>query len=171
MSPVMGLVCVSVLWSLLVLAWAQDSSPSSSSSSSPPSSSPSPSPSPSPSFFPCSSMVQGCSTGRSPCGTCSPHITSGCSWTVENPDPTKYTLYVRFKHHAAACHAYAPILLPLDHYLANQSCVAPPDPETVDLCRPRPSEPHPFLQFDKNFVQLCLTTAPASTAPPGSAHD
>ncbi|KAI1894992.1 hypothetical protein AGOR_G00101390 [Albula goreensis] len=150
-------VCVSVLSSLLLLVWGQDllSSSSSSSSSS------------------CSSMVQGLLYGSFSLRDLFPsRVSSGCSWTVENPDPTKYSLYVRFTHHAAVCRAFAPMLLPLDHYLANQSCSAPPpppappDPEAVDLCEPQGplSAPHAFMQFDKNFVQLCLTTMPH--APP-----
>ncbi|XP_035284015.1 adhesion G protein-coupled receptor B2-like isoform X3 [Anguilla anguilla] len=143
-------VCVSVLSSLLALAWGQDSSSS-----------------PSSSFFACSSMVQGVLYGSFSLRDLFPSpITPGCSWTVENPDPTKYTLFVRFRHHGPACQAFAPVLLPLDHYLANQSCAAPvpADPELVDLCQPSGS--HAFMQFDKNFVQLCLTTAPAPTATP-----
>ncbi|KAJ8398037.1 hypothetical protein AAFF_G00431140 [Aldrovandia affinis] len=142
-----GPVCFSVLWSLLVLVWGQD--PSS-----------------------CSSMVQGVQYGSFPLGELFPgRIFSGCSWTVENPDPTKYSLYIRFNHHAPTCHAFAPMLLPLDHYLANQSCItsatssapppAPTDTDAVDLCRP--VGPHALMQFDKNFVQLCLTTAPLAT--------
>ncbi|KAJ8289404.1 hypothetical protein GJAV_G00000930 [Gymnothorax javanicus] len=147
-------VCVPVLGFLLALVWGQDSS--------------SPSPSPAPSFFGCSSMVQGVLYGSFSLRELflSSPLAPGCSWTVENPDPTKYTLYVRFKHHPALCHAFAPVLLPLDHFLANQSCVlalTPPDPELVDLCRPSPG-PRGFMQFDKNFVQLCLTTAPAILA-------
>ncbi|XP_062866385.1 adhesion G protein-coupled receptor B2 [Trichomycterus rosablanca] len=82
-------------------------------------------------------------------------LSPGCSWTVENPDPTKYTLYFRFNRHAGFCLAFSPLVLPLDHYLANQTCgQGSPDPDSVELCRV--PGPHTFLQFDKNFVQLCL---------------
>ncbi|XP_030645395.1 adhesion G protein-coupled receptor B2 [Chanos chanos] len=138
-----GQLCLSVLSSLLALAWGVE---------------------PLGQAAPCSSLVAGVLYGSFSLRDLFPSplaLASGCSWTVENPDPTKYTLYFRFNHHAGACLAFSPLVLPLDHYLANQTCGPPeqlPDPEAVELCQ-EPS-PHTFLQFDKNFVQLCLTTHP-----------
>ncbi|XP_016385862.1 adhesion G protein-coupled receptor B2 isoform X2 [Sinocyclocheilus rhinocerous] len=116
---------------------------------------------------PCSSLVAGVLYGSFSLRDLFPRpsaLTSGCSWTVENPDPTKYSLYFRFNRHAGACLAFSPLVLPLDHYLSNQTCgppdqpTFPSDPEAVELCMV--PGPHTFLQFDKNFVQLCLTTHP-----------
>lgn len=40
---------------------------------------------------------QACSTENLlTCWDLFPTIASGCSWTLENPDPTKYSLYLRF---------------------------------------------------------------------------
>ncbi|KAM9434341.1 adhesion G protein-coupled receptor B2 isoform 8-T8 [Clarias gariepinus] len=107
---------------------------------------------------PCSSLVAGVLYGSFSLRDLfpGPHgLRTGCSWTVENPDPTKYTLYFRFNRHAGFCLAFSPLVLPLDHYLANQTCgQALPDPESVEPCQV--PGPHAFLQFDKNFVQLCL---------------
>ncbi|XP_046699881.1 adhesion G protein-coupled receptor B2 isoform X1 [Silurus meridionalis] len=107
---------------------------------------------------PCSSLVAGVLYGSFSLRDLfpGPHgLRTGCSWTVENPDPTKYTLYFRFNRHAGFCLAFSPLVLPLDHYLANQTCgQAPAEPESVELCQV--PGPHAFLQFDKNFVQLCL---------------
>ncbi|TSK28208.1 Adhesion G protein-coupled receptor B2 [Bagarius yarrelli] len=107
---------------------------------------------------PCSSFVAGVLYGSFSLRDLfpGPHgLRIGCSWTVENPDPTKYTLYFRFNRHAGFCLAFSPLVLPLDHYLANQTCgQVVPESESVDPCQV--PGPHAFLQFDKNFVQLCL---------------
>uniref|UniRef100_A0A8C2FQQ3 Adhesion G protein-coupled receptor B2 n=1 Tax=Cyprinus carpio TaxID=7962 RepID=A0A8C2FQQ3_CYPCA len=141
-----GHLCLSVLSSLFALAWAVE---------------------PLGQAAPCSSLVAGVLYGSFSLRDLFPRpsaLTSGCSWTVENPDPTKYSLYFRFNRHAAACLAFSPLVLPLDHYLSNQTCgppdqpTVPSDPEAVELCMV--PGPHTFLQFDKNFVQLCLTTHP-----------
>lgn len=107
---------------------------------------------------PCSSLVAGVLYGSFSLRDLfpGPHgLRTGCSWTVENPDPTKYTLYFRFNRHAGFCLAFSPLVLPLDHYLANQTCgQVLPETESVEPCHV--PGPHAFLQFDKNFVQLCL---------------
>uniref|UniRef100_A0A671RKC7 Adhesion G protein-coupled receptor B2-like n=1 Tax=Sinocyclocheilus anshuiensis TaxID=1608454 RepID=A0A671RKC7_9TELE len=141
-----GHLWLSVLSSLFALAWAVE---------------------PLGQAVPCSSLVAGVLYGSFSLRDLFPRpsaLTSGCSWTVENPDPTKYSLYFRFNRHAGTCLAFSPLVLPLDHYLSNQTCgppnqpTFPSDPEAVELCMV--PGPHTFLQFDKNFVQLCLTTHP-----------
>ncbi|XP_035385081.1 adhesion G protein-coupled receptor B2 isoform X4 [Electrophorus electricus] len=140
-----GQLCLSVLSSLLALAWGVE---------------------PPGQAAPCSSLVAGVLYGSFSLRDLFPSplsLASGCSWTIENPDPTKYSLYFRFNRHAGVCLALSPLVLPLDHYLANQTC-GPPEPpsasdaEAVQLCLV--PGPHTFLQFDKNFVQLCLATQP-----------
>ncbi|XP_036371851.1 adhesion G protein-coupled receptor B2 isoform X3 [Megalops cyprinoides] len=144
-----GQLCLSVLSSLLALAWGVELLGQS---------------------HPCSSLVAGVLYGSFSLRDVFPVLASGCSWTLENPDPTKYSLYFRFNRHAAACRAFSPMVQPLDHYLANHTCAAPEprDPEALDLCQS--SGPHTFLQFDKNFVQLCLTAQPAVGAEPVAAE-
>ncbi|XP_067112421.1 LOW QUALITY PROTEIN: adhesion G protein-coupled receptor B2 [Osmerus mordax] len=122
-----------------------------------------------PSSSPCSSLVAGVLYGSFSLRSCSPSRAPGCSWALENPDPTKYSLYLRFSRLPSVCRTHAPMLLPLDHHLANQSCprdlrAAPTqDQEVIDLCQ---SEgPYAFLQFDKNFVQLCLASHPSANQP------
>ncbi|XP_073787977.1 adhesion G protein-coupled receptor B2 isoform X28 [Danio rerio] len=143
-----GHLCLSVLSSLFALAWAVE---------------------PLGQAAPCSSLVAGVLYGSFSLRDLFPSpsaLASGCSWTVENPDPTKYSLYFRFNRHAGACLAFSPLVLPLDHYLSNQTCGPPDqpsfpsDPEAVELCMV--PGPHTFLQFDKNFVQLCLTSHPST---------
>lgn len=120
-----------------------------------------------PAFSPCSSLVAGVLYGSFSLRELFPSRSPGCSWSLENPDPTKYSLYLRFTRNPAICRAHLPMLLSLDHHLANQSCplhvqpaaAAARDHDVIDLCGPRPGSeaPYSFLQFDKNFVQLCLS--------------
>ncbi|XP_076864650.1 brain-specific angiogenesis inhibitor 2 isoform X5 [Brachyhypopomus gauderio] len=140
-----GQLCLSVLSSLLALAWGVE---------------------PPGQAVPCSSLVAGVLYGSFSLRDLFPSpfaLATGCSWTIENPDPTKYSLYFRFNRHAGVCLALSPLVLPLDHHLANQTCglpglPSPSDPEAVQLCLV--PGPHTFLQFDKNFVQLCLAARP-----------
>ncbi|XP_055369011.1 adhesion G protein-coupled receptor B2 isoform X2 [Betta splendens] len=123
---------------------------------------------------PCSSLVAGVLYGSFSLRELFPSREPTCSWSLENPDPTKYSLYLRFTRHPVVCRTHAPMLLSLDHHLANQSCplhlqtAAARDSEVVDLCGSRSDSdgPYSFLQFDKNFIQLCLTRHPAADEPP-----
>ncbi|XP_038613900.1 LOW QUALITY PROTEIN: adhesion G protein-coupled receptor B2 [Tachyglossus aculeatus] len=124
----------------------------------------------------CSALASGVLYGSFSLQDLFPTIASGCSWTLENPDPTKYSLYLRFNREEQVCAHFAPMVLPLDHYLANFTCSRSRDDEEeeqeeeggewpqeegsgLELCRPR--SPFTFLHFDKNFVQLCLSAEPS----------
>ncbi|XP_051843765.1 adhesion G protein-coupled receptor B2 isoform X10 [Antechinus flavipes] len=89
----------------------------------------------------CSALASGVLYGAFSLQDLFPTIASGCSWTLENPDPTKYSLYLRFNRQDQVCAHFSPRLLPLDHYLANFTCLRPaPEPEP----EPRPEqEPEP----------------------------
>ncbi|XP_058853313.1 adhesion G protein-coupled receptor B2-like isoform X2 [Acipenser ruthenus] len=108
----------------------------------------------------CSTVVAGVLYGSFSLKDVFPKIAAGCSWTLENPDPTKYSLYFKFNREEHACLHFSPMVLPLDHYLSNHTCTQLDyiDYEGVELCESR--APVTFLQFDKNFVQLCLTREP-----------
>ncbi|XP_013887033.1 adhesion G protein-coupled receptor B2, partial [Austrofundulus limnaeus] len=128
---------------------------------------------PSPISSPCSSLVAGVLYGSFSLRELFPTRTPGCSWSLENPDPTKYSLYLRFSRHPVICQTHSPMLLSLDHHQANQSCplhlqtATARDQEVIDLCgsHTNSDRPYSFLQFDKNFVQLCLTRHPAANEP------
>ncbi|XP_031234673.1 adhesion G protein-coupled receptor B2 isoform X11 [Mastomys coucha] len=129
----------------------------------------------------CSALASGVLYGAFSLQDLFPTIASGCSWTLENPDPTKYSLYLRFNRQEQVCTHFAPRLLPLDHYLVNFTCLRPgpeeataraesevglPEEEEeaaaasgLELCGG--SGPFTFLHFDKNFVQLCLSAEPS----------
>ncbi|KAM8839845.1 adhesion G protein-coupled receptor B2 isoform 16-T18 [Spinachia spinachia] len=128
--------------------------------------------SPSPAATQCSSLVAGVLYGSFSLRELFPSRAPGCSWSLENPDPTKYSLYLRFTRQPVVCRTHSPMLLSLDHHLPNQSCplhlhtAAPTkEQEVIDLCGSQSEGPYSFLQFDKNFVQICLTTHPAEGAP------
>ncbi|KAI4588129.1 hypothetical protein MJG53_002537 [Ovis ammon polii x Ovis aries] len=130
----------------------------------------------------CSALASGVLYGAFSLQDLFPTIASGCSWTLENPDPTKYSLYLRFNRQEQVCTHFAPRLLPLDHYLVNFTCLRPSPEEAEaqagsELGRPEEEEkeeeeaaglelcggsgPFTFLHFDKNFVQLCLSAEPS----------
>ncbi|XP_019367810.1 PREDICTED: adhesion G protein-coupled receptor B2 isoform X3 [Gavialis gangeticus] len=149
MTPA-GPLLLSVISSLLWLTWGFDPAPSA-----------------------CSALASGVLYGSFSLKDLFPTITSGCSWTLENPDPTKYSLYLKFNREEQVCMHFSPMVLPLDHYLSNYSCGpraeaggTPPGEEAGDeeleaqleLCQG--AGPFTFLHFDKNFVQLCLAAEP-----------
>ncbi|XP_016072991.1 PREDICTED: adhesion G protein-coupled receptor B2 isoform X12 [Miniopterus natalensis] len=125
----------------------------------------------------CSALASGVLYGAFSLQDLFPTIASGCSWTLENPDPTKYSLYLRFNRQEEVCTHFAPRLLPLDHYLVNFTCLRPSLEEAVAQVEPEVgrleeeeaaglelcggSGPFTFLHFDKNFVQLCLSAEPS----------
>lgn len=127
----------------------------------------------------CSALASGVLYGSFSLKDLFPTISSGCSWTLENPDPTKYSLYLRFNREEQVCTHFSPMVLPLDHYLANYTCDPRAEPSPAPARR-RPEQqqeeeeedeeaelelcegagPFTFLHFDKNFVQLCLAAEP-----------
>ncbi|KAL4624102.1 adhesion G protein-coupled receptor B2-like isoform X1 [Arapaima gigas] len=130
-----GQLCVCLLWTLVTQTPAQ--SP------------------------PCVSLVMGVLYGSFSVRDVFPTLSVGCSWTLENPDPTKFSLYLRFSWSTRSCLSISPMVVALDHYLSNETCtlVEQHHLEARELC---PSaEHHAFFQFDKNFVQLCLAAEPA----------
>ncbi|NXT94676.1 AGRB2 protein, partial [Anhinga rufa] len=115
----------------------------------------------------CSALASGVLYGSFSLKDLFPTISSGCSWTLENPDPTKYSLYLRFNREEQVCTHFSPMVLPLDHYLANYTCdprgeAASPPPthqrpeeeeeeEEAELELCEGAGPFTFLHFDKNF--------------------
>uniref|UniRef100_A0A8C8RK08 Adhesion G protein-coupled receptor B2 n=1 Tax=Pelusios castaneus TaxID=367368 RepID=A0A8C8RK08_9SAUR len=129
MTPA-GPLLLSVISSLWWLTWGFDPAPSA-----------------------CSALASGVLYGSFSLKDLFPTIASGCSWTLENPDPTKYSLYLKFNREEQVCTHFSPMVLPLDHYLTNYTC----SPQGT-LCQG--DSPITFLHFDKNFVQLCLAAEP-----------
>uniref|UniRef100_A0A8C3T525 Adhesion G protein-coupled receptor B2 n=1 Tax=Chelydra serpentina TaxID=8475 RepID=A0A8C3T525_CHESE len=99
----------------------------------------------------CSALASGVLYGSFSLKDLFPTIATGCSWTLENPDPTKYSLYLKFNREEQVCTHFSPTVLPLDHYLEDGEA-------RLELCQG--ASPVTFLHFDKNFVQLCLAAEP-----------
>uniref|UniRef100_A0A8D2KZL1 Adhesion G protein-coupled receptor B2 n=1 Tax=Varanus komodoensis TaxID=61221 RepID=A0A8D2KZL1_VARKO len=121
----------------------------------------------------CSALASGVLYGSFSLKDLFPTVSTGCSWTLENPDPTKYSLYLKFNREEQVCTHYSPMVLPLDHYLSNDTCsqaeaTAQPQEEAdggedrLELCQGR--GPFTFFHFDKNFVQLCLAEEPEAAS-------
>uniref|UniRef100_H9GIH8 Adhesion G protein-coupled receptor B2 n=1 Tax=Anolis carolinensis TaxID=28377 RepID=H9GIH8_ANOCA len=121
----------------------------------------------------CSALASGVLYGSFSLKDLFPTVSTGCSWTLENPDPTKYSLYLRFNREEQVCTHYSPMVLPLDHYLSNDTCsqpestALPQEPEDggevrLELCQG--GGPFAFFHFDKNFVQLCLAEEPEAAS-------
>uniref|UniRef100_A0A8C5M4Z3 Adhesion G protein-coupled receptor B2 n=1 Tax=Leptobrachium leishanense TaxID=445787 RepID=A0A8C5M4Z3_9ANUR len=116
--------------------------------------------SPSPST--CSALASGVLYGAFSVKDLFPVFSPGCSWTLENPDPTKYTLYLKFTREDQVCSHLSPMVQPLDHYLPNHTCSRPEEgaEEAQELCIP--GSPFTFSHFDKNFLRICLSEQPLS---------
>uniref|UniRef100_A0A674IG67 Adhesion G protein-coupled receptor B2 n=1 Tax=Terrapene triunguis TaxID=2587831 RepID=A0A674IG67_9SAUR len=131
MTPA-GPLLLSVISSLLWLTWGFDPAPSA-----------------------CSALASGVLYGSFSLKDLFPTIATGCSWTLENPDPTKYSLYLKFNREEQVCTHFSPMVLPLDHYLEDGE---EEGEARLELCQG--ASPITFLHFDKNFVQLCLAAEP-----------
>ncbi|OCT94872.1 hypothetical protein XELAEV_18012556mg [Xenopus laevis] len=130
---------LSVISSLVLCSWGSHPSPST-----------------------CSGLASGVLYGAFSLKDLFPIFSPGCSWTLENPDPTKYTLYLKFTHEEQVCSHLSPMVQPLDHYLPNYTCSRPEEgaEEAQELCTP--GSPFTFFHFDKNFLRLCLSEQPLS---------
>ncbi|XP_039185599.1 adhesion G protein-coupled receptor B2 isoform X7 [Crotalus tigris] len=125
----------------------------------------------------CSALASGVLYGSFSLKDLFPTVSTGCSWTLENPDPTKYSLYLKFNREEQVCTHYSPMVLPLDHYLSNDTCSQPratalpqegreeeEEEEEVGLELCQGGGPFAFFHFDKNFVQLCLAEEPEAAS-------
>ncbi|KAG9492782.1 hypothetical protein GDO78_000989 [Eleutherodactylus coqui] len=110
----------------------------------------------------CSALASGVLYGAFSLKDLFPVFSPGCSWTLENPDPTKYTLYLKFTHEEQVCSHLSPMVQPLDHYLPNHTCNHPEEgaEEARELCIP--GSTFTFSHFDKNFLRICLSEQPLS---------
>ncbi|XP_044141071.1 adhesion G protein-coupled receptor B2 isoform X6 [Bufo gargarizans] len=110
----------------------------------------------------CSALASGVLYGAFSLKDLFPVFSPGCSWTLENPDPTKYTLYLKFTHEEQVCSHLSPMVQPLDHYLPNHTCNRPEEgaEQARELCHS--GSPFTFSHFDKNFLRICLSEQPLS---------
>ncbi|XP_072106603.1 adhesion G protein-coupled receptor B3 isoform X2 [Mobula birostris] len=111
----------------------------------------------------CSAFVKGVIYGSYSLNELFPQNSTNCTWTLENPDPTKYTIYLKFSKRDHGCSSFSLWAYQFDHYspekirdlLRNAKSV-------VHLCQARSM--FVFLEFDKNFVQLRRLVQPDGSA-------
>ncbi|XP_034040639.1 adhesion G protein-coupled receptor B3 isoform X12 [Thalassophryne amazonica] len=101
----------------------------------------------------CSTLVKGVIYGSYSVTEMFPKNYTNCTWTLENPDPTKYSIYLKLYKRDLSCSEYSLLAYQFDHYShekinellkANESIVYLCDSKNIYV----------FLLYDKNFVQL-----------------
>ncbi|XP_041044697.1 adhesion G protein-coupled receptor B3 [Carcharodon carcharias] len=111
----------------------------------------------------CSSFVKGVIYGSYSLNDLFPQNFTNCTWTLENPDPTKYTIYLKYSKRDQVCSNFSLWAYQFDHYspekirdlLTNAKSV-------VHLCQARSM--FVFLEFGKNFIQLRRLVQPGGPA-------
>uniref|UniRef100_A0A8C5XHW2 Adhesion G protein-coupled receptor B1 n=1 Tax=Microcebus murinus TaxID=30608 RepID=A0A8C5XHW2_MICMU len=123
---------------------------------------------------PCATLVQGKFFGYFSAAAVFPANASRCSWTLRNPDPRRYTLYMKVAKAPSPCgglgrvHTYQfdSFLESTRTYLGVESF-----DEVLRLCDP--SAPLAFLQASKQFLQMRRQLPPhdGDLGPPGGPSD
>lgn len=120
---------------------------------------------------PCTTLVQGKFFGYFSGAAVFPANASRCSWTLRNPDPRRYTLYMKVAKAPASCsgpgrirtYQFDSFLESTRTYLGMESF-----DEVLRLCDP--SAPLAFLQAGKQFLQMQRQQPPPNDdpGPPGN---
>uniref|UniRef100_A0A8C7E4R0 Adhesion G protein-coupled receptor B N-terminal domain-containing protein n=1 Tax=Naja naja TaxID=35670 RepID=A0A8C7E4R0_NAJNA len=103
--------------------------------------------------FWCSTLVKGVIYGSYSLSEMFPKNFTNCTWTLENPDPTKYSIYLKFSKKDFTCSNFSLLAYQFDHFshekikdlLKNNHSIMP-------LCDSKNA--FVFLQYDKNFIQI-----------------
>uniref|UniRef100_A0A452RVF6 Uncharacterized protein n=1 Tax=Ursus americanus TaxID=9643 RepID=A0A452RVF6_URSAM len=126
----------------------------------------------------CATLVQGKFFGYFSAAAVFPANASRCSWTLRNPDPRRYTLYMKVAKAPAPCdgpgrvrtYQFDSFLESTRTYLGVESF-----DEVLQLCDP--SAPLAFLQASKQFLQMLRQQPPPDRGPrlpggpPGPSDD
>nr|XP_038935464.1 adhesion G protein-coupled receptor B1 isoform X6 [Rattus norvegicus] len=122
----------------------------------------------------CTTLVQGKFFGYFSAAAVFPANASRCSWTLRNPDPRRYTLYMKVAKAPAPCsgpgrvrtYQFDSFLESTRTYLGVESF-----DEVLRLCDP--SAPLAFLQASKQFLQMQRQQPPqdGDLGPQGSGDD
>ncbi|XP_068137547.1 adhesion G protein-coupled receptor B3 isoform X4 [Hyperolius riggenbachi] len=103
--------------------------------------------------FWCSTLVKGVIYGSYSISEMFPKNFTNCTWTLENPDPTKYSIYLKFSKKDFSCSNFSLLAYQFDHFsyekiqdlLRNNNSI-------MQLCDTKNA--FVFLHYDKNFIQL-----------------
>uniref|UniRef100_A0A8K9WW88 Adhesion G protein-coupled receptor B3 n=1 Tax=Oncorhynchus mykiss TaxID=8022 RepID=A0A8K9WW88_ONCMY len=101
----------------------------------------------------CSTLVKGVIYGSYSVTEMFPKNYTNCTWTLENPDPTKYSIYLKLYKRDLSCSEFSLLAYQFDHYSHEKINELLKNNESiVYLCDSK--NMYIFLQYDKNFVQL-----------------
>ncbi|XP_057703920.1 adhesion G protein-coupled receptor B3 isoform X2 [Corythoichthys intestinalis] len=101
----------------------------------------------------CSTLVKGVIYGSYSVTEMFPKNYTNCTWTLENPDPTKYSIYLKLYKQDLSCSEYSLLSYQFDHYSHEKiNALLKVNESIVYLCDSK--NIYVFLLYDKNFVQL-----------------
>ncbi|XP_072414232.1 adhesion G protein-coupled receptor B3 isoform X7 [Chiloscyllium punctatum] len=114
----------------------------------------------------CSSFVKGVIYGSYSLNELFPPNSTNCTWTLENPDPTKYTIYLKFSKRDQLCAGFSLWVYQFDHYSPDKiRDLLRRNRSVVHLCQARSL--FVFLELGKNFIQLQRLGQPRGDGPSG----
>uniref|UniRef100_A0A8C4Z1Q1 Adhesion G protein-coupled receptor B3 n=1 Tax=Gadus morhua TaxID=8049 RepID=A0A8C4Z1Q1_GADMO len=101
----------------------------------------------------CSTLIKGVIYGSYSVTEMFPKNYTNCTWTLENPDPTKYSIYLKLYKRDLSCSEFSLLTYQFDHYSHEKiNELLKVNESIVYLCDSKNS--YVFLLYDKNFVQL-----------------
>ncbi|XP_047207222.1 adhesion G protein-coupled receptor B3 isoform X3 [Girardinichthys multiradiatus] len=101
----------------------------------------------------CSTLVKGVIYGSYSVSEMFPKNYTNCTWTLENPDPTKYSIYLKLYKRDLSCSEYSLLAYQFDHYSHEKiNELLKVNASIVYLCDSKNN--YKFLLYDKNFAQL-----------------
>ncbi|XP_063731473.1 adhesion G protein-coupled receptor B3 isoform X2 [Eleginops maclovinus] len=101
----------------------------------------------------CSTLVKGVIYGSYSVTEMFPKNYTNCTWTLENPDPTKYSIYLKLYKRDLGCSEYSLLAYQFDHYSHEKiNELLKVNESIVYLCDSK--NIYVFLLYDKNFAQL-----------------
>lgn len=115
---------------------------------------------------PCATLVQGKFFGYFSAAAAFPANASRCSWTLRNPDPRRYTLYMKVAKVPAPCRGPGRVrTYQFDSFLESTRTYLGAEgfDEVLRLCDP--SAPLAFLQAGKQFLRMQRQQLPGDQGP------
>ncbi|XP_052007660.1 adhesion G protein-coupled receptor B3-like isoform X4 [Xyrauchen texanus] len=104
--------------------------------------------------FWCSTLVKGVIYGSYSINEMFPKNFTNCTWTLENPDPTKYSIYLKLYKREISCSEFSLLAYQFDHFSHEKiNELLRINESIVHLCDDAKNL-YVFLHYDKNFVQL-----------------
>ncbi|XP_034057811.1 adhesion G protein-coupled receptor B3 isoform X7 [Gymnodraco acuticeps] len=101
----------------------------------------------------CSTLVKGVIYGSYSVTEMFPKNYTNCTWTLENPDPTKYSIYLKLYKRDLGCSEYSLLAYQFDHYSHEKiNELLKVNESIVYLCDSK--NIYVFLLYDKNFAQI-----------------